>query len=227
MFEVVGQRFGRDPDLVTLTFPEASAKTLKYSKNSVRLVNGLKLCSGLSFTWTATTASSWDFLLECSCDDDMLEIHVVEYDGAKELVAEFLGDAVVLCSPVYGIGYEMPYVSGPRGYARGVSERSEEAPAVVVEELERFQEVLQDCNRQFDHCFREVYPTNIISDTHLKLPVGQATLEEWIEGEEVGSLVQVGEGIWNWTIADRTSALRARKLLLECNYILAPFEIGQ
>jgi hypothetical protein len=101
----------------------------------------------------------------------------------------------------YGICYQRPYNMGPEAYAGGALEG--------IDLPSNEEKKIGNWNRKYKlspHHYRtgllrDVYPFNILVNTHLTEPVGDKTLESWIDSDpRHGILDKITHSHWLWSV---------------------------
>jgi hypothetical protein len=133
-----------------------------------------------------------------------------------------LRQLLVICQPVYGIGYERERRLGPMPYAMGIAQGLGYSGPEYDEALS-ISRWGDKAVRQ--HVFgrgvlRDVYRWNVLSGVHAGLAVRGKRLAEWIsEGNgKRGELVDVGRGAWLWDVPSQRIG-EVRTELAECDLI--------
>jgi hypothetical protein len=99
------------------------------------------------------------------------------------------------CDPHFGFAVSMPRKFFPSGYVAGIAG---EGPKELVREANWWRRFGR---RQSERVIRNVYGLTLLGEQHLRIPVGQTTLGEWIaEAPERGSLVPLEGGLFRWII---------------------------
>ena len=112
-----------------------------------------------------------------------------------------------IAQPKYGFVHQRDYQKGPVFYTWGIivgldSEKPEEK-----EERQR----ITKWNHQYQlsrgqyrtGLLREIYPLNLLSQTHLIEPVYETTLESWIKSSpDHGDLKPLTQNLWSWWVPE-------------------------
>lgn len=124
--------------------------------------------------------------------------------------------------PVYGIGFQRPFVKGPDLYAYGMAaglgysgtDRTE------MNRIGAWMRERMVQNRHKNGMLRDVYPLNLLTKVHLDQEVEQHSFSDWIKGtQERGQLVYLGNEQWIWRLPDTLvesvrSSLRSAGLII-------------
>jgi hypothetical protein len=101
----------------------------------------------------------------------------------------------------YGIGYQRPYNMGPSLYVSG-SLGGIDLPEKEERKIGQWKRsyIFDDGNYRTG-LLRDVYPFNILVNTHLTEPVGHKTLEAWIDSDpRHGVLDKITHSHWLWSV---------------------------
>lgn len=138
----------------------------------------------------------------------------------KQVMIYYLVNLLSFGDFKYGICYQRPYNMGPALYAGG---------ALGGIDLPREEETkIGSWNRKYNlnpHYYRtgllrDVYPFNVLIETHLKEKIGHQTLEDWIKSTPShGSLDKLTSSHWLWSI-DNECIPAAQETLQEAGLLL-------
>lgn len=143
------------------------------------------------------------------CFDE--EAMTFSYDFLEKL----LKDLCQFCSPQYGIGFLRERKYGPGYYAFGMShglkmayENSEHGEE--RRRISKWLDVYRGKEGYQTGDLRDVYPFNILCQTHLNRDVNGQRFEEWVKAApERGQLKKVTDTLWTWWVeADHIPAVR-------------------
>ncbi|MCE2952003.1 MAG: hypothetical protein ACK5YY_00535 [Alphaproteobacteria bacterium] len=116
----------------------------------------------------------------------------------QELLKEFLA-----CAPFqYGIMFDMCYVYVPNAYAYGGLVNVNHWDHKRNDLIHKWSNVYGFSDGTYrTGLLRDVYPHNILVDTHLNERVGHTTLGAWIEKDPVrGTLEKLTDAHWLWSL---------------------------
>ncbi len=211
--------FGNRPDKTKASSIEELEKKVSSGKSLPKVVELFLTIPGfkqLAFGWTifaSINIHQTKTMMFCF-DNDLV-------DFCQDLVDEIVSQVTSDSGQVYGIVYERPFSKGPDMYAYGMSaglgysqEEMKEADCVGAWMNERMA-----LNRHLKGHFRDIYSENIISQNHINSLIEGMTLFEWIEKNNVGSLKQLSDKVYQWSVPQSQietarTAIKANSLLI-------------
>lgn len=141
----------------------------------------------------------------------------------KGVISSYLTHLLSFGDFKYGICYQRPYNMGPADYAGGVISTS---GRIELSKQDRKKISTWSHEYTFDDgsyrtgLLRDVYPFNILIDTHLNEKVGTQTLKEWIDLDPThGTLDKLTDTHWLWSI-DPVHIPAAQEALQEAGLLL-------
>jgi hypothetical protein len=150
-----------------------------------QLAFGWRMCAGVNMTEFRTAILCWETgRLDCS-------------EVAKQMATLF--------GPVYGIGFQRPFLKGPDLYAYGMSAGLGYTGADRIE-ANRIRAWMRERMEQNLHkrgMFRDVYPLNLLTPAHITQEVERHSFAEWVrQSGERGELFDLGNQQWVWQVPD-------------------------
>jgi hypothetical protein len=144
----------------------------------------------------------------------------IQKSFTKDNLSYYLKQLLQFSDFKYGICYQRPYNMGPSLYASGSLGGSKVSEA-EENKIGHWQlEYTYSDGIYRTGLLRDVYPFNILVDTHLKEPVGDKTLEAWISSNpKHGTLEKITEHHWLWSI-DPQHIPVAQEVLQEAGLLL-------
>tara|TARA_R110002095_G_scaffold179414_1_gene156869 strand:+ start:451 stop:1257 length:807 start_codon:yes stop_codon:yes gene_type:complete len=116
----------------------------------------------------------------------------------KTLVKDLLN----FIKPAYGYAFQREFKKGPIFYPAGIE--SGKISDQEGAELRNWRVTGRSPDDDPDyqpHMIRDVYPLNFLSPQHLKAPVGDQTLEQWIKSDSTrGTLEEILPDFWCWSV---------------------------
>lgn len=123
-------------------------------------------------------------------------------------VAKCMAKAI---NPAYGIGYTRQHRQGPAMYAVGICQGLGSNGLNIPGQMSPKEEAEADRisnwgngieARVWDRgLLRDIYPWNFLSASHVRMPIGTVTLEQWItEDVQRGQLVHLDDQLWFWEV---------------------------
>lgn len=142
---------------------------------------------------------------------------------SKEILKKYLQSLLTFADFKYGICYQRGFNFGPADYASGtigvysgfdISREEEDRIGAWSHEYE-----FSDGSYRTG-LLRDVYPFNILVDTHLTETVGDKTLEAWIDSDSThGTLEKITDTHWLWSI-DAENIPAAQEALQKAGLLL-------
>jgi hypothetical protein len=127
----------------------------------------------------------------------------------------------------YGIGYLHPWDRGPGQYALGLlghsgpvvpkSLRPEDSDA-YKDRVTRWLHETMGKKRHLQGWFRDVYPVNLLSESHIKAPLQGGT---FLIDSGLGTFAQLDDRMWIWELSPEELAA-ARQALKNASLLLCP-----
>jgi hypothetical protein len=119
----------------------------------------------------------------------------------KKILLTFLRNLLSFADFKYGICYQRPYNMGPEAYANGTL-AGIDLPREEEKKVARWMHEYDfDDGKYRTGLLRDVYPFNILVNTHLTESVGDKTLESWIDSDSRhGSLDKITNNHWLWSV---------------------------
>jgi hypothetical protein len=115
--------------------------------------------------------------------------------------------------PAYGYCYQRPFDHGPHLYPLCLG-TDKKYPHERQGRISQWTEALRDEANLKNGWLREVFPWNFLGPDHLKAPVGDMTLREWIvQNKDCGTLAPVTGDITLWDVRDERLAETGKKLM--------------
>ncbi len=159
--------------------------------------------------------------------DDLVYLGLAESAGVSvgELARFLYASSKAMADWRYGIGYLHPWDRGPGEYAVGIlghsgpviprSTRPEDSRPHMDRVMRWLDERLGK-RRHLQGWFRDVYPVNLLSEAHVKVPVGggKALLDSGL-----GTFVQPDERVWLWEVPQETIP-QARQALIDAGVLI-------
>jgi hypothetical protein len=132
--------------------------------------------------------------------------------------------------PVYGFGFHRPYGLGPAGYSMGLDMRSGGMRPDLADqsrllawstELTGSTERFPNRHRHLKGMILDVFPMNVLSDTHLRQCVEGVELEHWIaQNTGTESLTMLTNRCFVWSVREADTT-RISKSLSRAGLIMA------
>jgi hypothetical protein len=159
----------------------------------------------------------FDFLfavhLDCTPPQDTLVLcwddQIIKF--GKEYLETLAKNLYAYFEPAYGYGYQREFRYGPTfypfGVLSGIDAFSEEAKQITQWSIQYG----RSDGSYKTGMFRDIYPINFLSKSHLTQKVGNTTLQNWIESSpQHGDLhALVNDKLWSWWIPeDKIAAVR-------------------
>ncbi len=138
-------------------------------------------------------------------------------------IKDLLKDLYQFCKPQYGYAFQREFEKGPICYPGGVivgiDDLDKEAQEITNWSI--FKRIDSNSPDYQPHMIRDVYPLNFLSPQHLKAPIGDQTLEQWILDDPVrGSLEELLPDFWCWSV-DKQNIETVKEALKPHNLLIA------
>ncbi|MDP4840325.1 MAG: hypothetical protein NWR43_01930 [Alphaproteobacteria bacterium] len=149
------------------------------------------------------------------CWDDQ----IVPWDDSY--IKKILKDVLHFFKAKYGYAFQRKFDLGPSLYPAGVISgldygRKERKEITNWDNLGLLEHSLYQ-----PHMIRDVYPLNFLSPQHLKAPIGDQTLEQWIqEDPSRGTLEELLPNFWCWSV-DKQNINSVKVALKPHNLLIA------
>jgi hypothetical protein len=139
---------------------------------------------------------------------------IFSYEASDLDVSLFVGliqDLNSIFGITYGHSISYPTVTGAAMYASGLNHQSLDGGSESFDQrhiwkLERLDMVLQKRLAPFRHLegmLRDVYQFNVLTSVHLRRPLGNMVLRDWISASgHRGLLEEVVSGVWVWIVQE-------------------------
>lgn len=164
---------------------------------------------GTNYAWKLAAYFAEDDRTTYLCFDE--EIISFTYEALEKLLI----DLCQFCSPKYGIGYLREKKYGPGYYAFGMShglKLAYEDPEHGKEDdrITKWLDVYRGNEGYQTGDLRDIYPFNVLCQTHLARIVNGSRLEDWIQATpERGQLKKITDTLWIWWVEpEKISAVR-------------------
>ena len=174
-----------------------------------QLVFGWYVCAELSFV----PDKSMQFCFK----DGIGEPYVDMFERVAERVCE-------LVSPVYGFGYQRPFDKGPDFYAFGMVSGLDYSKEEMRQKdtIAAWSHELMGRKRHLQGMLRDVYPLNLISDSHAAMRINGLPLVDWITQEPShGTIQRIAQSCWLWTVEKRWLR-KVKSELNEADFLICP-----
>jgi len=220
------ESIGVIPDTMGLT---TSKKLIQYKSGKRKLekygFSDIKAISVLGGVSEAETNLNWKISTEICyrnkglfyvCFDDAI------HSLTKDYILKLVKDLSQFCPFKYGIGYQREFTKGPDWYVSGIIEGIKRTPENnrEREQIGCWFKKYAVNNRYKTGLFRDIYPFNILTSSHLVQKVQNQSLGNWIrQNPGHGNLAQVTNHHWLWSLAptqipDAQESLQKSGLLL-------------
>lgn len=202
------------PDVGGLSASDSNDSTIKYSTikqrigharyanaSSLELYHTLPNYGQLVFGWDVTAG------MHIELAKDMYFCASAQLGGTTFEELELLATQLSkMCELRYGIGYRRPFSLGPDLYALGMNTAPDysEAGMLASDRIGAWFRERIDQNRHLQGYLRDVYPMNVLSDPHLRMPVNGVALADWIRtSADRGTLRPLAGGAWLWRVDEQ------------------------
>jgi hypothetical protein len=141
------------------------------------------MCAALSTTKGRTAI--------LSCETGLLD----NVELAKQMATIF--------SPVYGIGFQRPFLKGPDLYAYGMSAGLgySGADRIEMNQIGVWMRERMGQRRYRDGMLRDVYPLNLLTESHVGQEIENRSLRDWIRQDpQRGQLGELDSQQWIWHV---------------------------
>jgi hypothetical protein len=192
------------------TFKSGFSRIIKKDFSGMSDIEDLTLMGGVKEPGTHLW---WQTNADITRTDSLCTQYTTYFSFASYLLSEkkleissFVKKLLTIAAFKYGIVFEMVYAYSPNGYAFGgiIDKRSNQYPRDFEKDdlIRKWMDIYASPGKAYrTGLLRDVYPHNILVDTHLNERVGHMTLDAWIQRDPTrGTLEKITDTHYLWSI---------------------------
>lgn len=222
LFDRFSALVGSQPDYVTVS-DKSACRQYKYPGFVSRNVITKQAWEGLDYLWLREPENLSEFSAICNLTNGIgrrASFHLDEafIADAAGVMTSWLGEVTRKLRPTYGFMRSMAYKWQPDGYVSGTVMGVR--PTDESNRRADFGYVVRREHRGLDLKFRDIYPVNLISQSHLNVLVDGIPLLTWIENGTRGKIEQTSDVTWKWSLQP-LEMQRVRRTMLDSGHLIA------